>query len=85
MICPHDNEPLTMFGHGYLGCIGPWGCERVYVIDDGNLVDVSAEEELPQGRPEATVKRATLWDGVSDTYQTETELNGLRASQGALL
>ena len=35
-------------------------------------------------RPVATVKRATLWDGVEDTYQTEAELNGFRARQGAL-
>lgn len=33
----------------------------------------------------ATVKRATLFDGVTDTYQTESELNGYRPSQGALL
>lgn len=34
---------------------------------------------------ESTVKRATLWDGVTDTHQTEAELNGWRATQGALL
>lgn len=33
----------------------------------------------------ATVKRASLWDGVQDTHQTEAELNGFRATQGALL
>lgn len=33
----------------------------------------------------ATVKRATLWNGVVDTFQTEAELNGFRASQGMLL
>lgn len=33
----------------------------------------------------ATVKRATLFDGVVDTFQTEAELNGFRASQGMLL
>jgi hypothetical protein len=33
----------------------------------------------------ATVKRATLFDGVVDTFQTEAELNGFRDSQGRLL
>lgn len=32
-----------------------------------------------------SVKRATLFDGVVDSYQTEAELNGFRATQGALL
>jgi len=32
-----------------------------------------------------TVKRATLFDGVVDTYRIETELNGFVATQGALL
>lgn len=32
-----------------------------------------------------TVKRASLWDGIIETYQTETEMNGFRATQGALL
>ena len=38
--------------------------------------------QCPSGQ---TVKRATLFDGVLDTYQTETELNGFRETQGALL
>ena len=33
----------------------------------------------------ATVKRATLFDGVVDTFQTEAELNGWRPSQGRML
>ena len=33
----------------------------------------------------ATVRRATLFDGVLDTFQTETELNGWRPSQGRML
>ena len=33
----------------------------------------------------ATVKHADLWGNVMDTHQTEAELNGFRASQGALL
>lgn len=32
-----------------------------------------------------TVKRPDLFGGLHDTYQTETELNGWKASQGALL
>jgi len=36
-------------------------------------------------KPAATVKRATLFDGIVDTYQTETELNGFRPTQGAML
>ena len=32
-----------------------------------------------------TIKRADLWGNVIDTFATETELNGWRASQGALL
>lgn len=36
-------------------------------------------------RDDETVKRASLWDGVLDTYQTEGELNGWRPKQGALL
>lgn len=32
-----------------------------------------------------TVKRATLWDGIVDTFATEGELNGWKPSQGALL
>lgn len=39
--------------------------------------------ERPQEPP--TVKRATLWDGVHDTHQTERELNGWREQQGKLL
>lgn len=35
--------------------------------------------------PAPTVKRATLWDGVADTFQTEAEMNGFRATQGRLL
>ncbi len=31
-----------------------------------------------------TVKRASLWHGVQDTYRTESELNGFRPTQGAL-
>ena len=33
----------------------------------------------------ATIKRADLWGNVTDTHQTEAELNGFRATQGALL
>jgi len=36
-------------------------------------------------RADETIKRADLWGNVTDTHQTETELNGHRASQGALL
>lgn len=32
-----------------------------------------------------TIKRADLWGNITDTHQTEAELNGFRASQGALL
>ena len=32
-----------------------------------------------------TVKRATLFDGVIDSYRTESELNGWKPTQGALL
>lgn len=35
--------------------------------------------------PVETVKRATLFDGVLDSFQTEAELNGHRATQGKLL
>ena len=35
--------------------------------------------------PPETVKRATLFDGVIDSFQTEAELNGHRATQGKLL
>ena len=32
-----------------------------------------------------TIKRPDLWGNVTGTHQTEAELNGFRASQGALL
>ena len=32
-----------------------------------------------------TIKRPDLWGNVTATHQTEAELNGFRASQGALL
>ena len=41
--------------------------------------------ESPYHEVTATVKRADLWGNVTDTHQTEAELNGFRASQGALL
>lgn len=33
----------------------------------------------------ATVKRPDLWGNVTDTFATETELNGHRLTQGRLL
>lgn len=33
----------------------------------------------------ATVKRATLFDGVIDTYSTESELNGYKPTQGRMI
>lgn len=35
--------------------------------------------------PYPTVKRATLFDGVADSFQTEAELNGHRPAQGRML
>lgn len=32
-----------------------------------------------------TVRMATLWDGVIDTFKTESELNGWKPTQGVLL
>jgi len=43
------------------------------------------EQERERTPRTETVKRASLWDGVLDTYATETELNGFRPSQGAFL
>lgn len=34
---------------------------------------------------EETVKRAALWGGCVETYRTETEINGWRATQGLLM
>ncbi len=41
------------------------------------------EASTPQPERQ-TVKRVDIFGTVTDTYQTEAELNGIRASQGAL-
>ena len=47
--------------------------------------DCQAPGMCPKCAIPTTVKRPDLFGNVTDTHQTETELNGFRASQGALL
>ena len=74
------------------GCID---CECAWTTVDANTRCPSCGKSYPVAdvplcpmcgdQAEETVQRATLWDGVIDTHQTEAELNGFRATQGALL
>ena len=68
------------------------GCSRVATTPGADGADYCPEcyKASKRGRKEVrprteTVKRASLWDGVQDTYRTESELNGFRPTQGALI
>ena len=63
-------------------CATMCDCGRGPILQGNGTPDVCATCYMAET---ATVKRASLFDGVIDTYQTETELNGHRATQGALL
>lgn len=52
--------------------------------DDVMPSDSELAEKVQDVEP-PTVKRATLFDGVLDSFRTETELNGFKVKQGALL
>lgn len=70
-----DGWELVHLAHGLNG-------SRCWCTDGVPPHPPHAFDTVP---PEPTVKRATLFDGVVDTYQTETELNGWKPRQGALL
>ncbi|MGD9934802.1 MAG: hypothetical protein AB7T37_13955 [Dehalococcoidia bacterium] len=81
---------LLDFGADPVSChCGAPGAPRGNGCDD--VCDRCLTLWLDAGEPQmcpcqpATVHRATLWDGVVDTFQTEAELNGYRPAQGALL
>lgn len=64
------------------------GCSRIATTPGADGADYCPEcyRASKGGRREVpTVKRASLWDGVVDTFATEAELNGFRPSQGGLL
>lgn len=62
------------------------GCSRVATTRGADGADYCPEcYKVSKGGRRETVKRASLWGGVQDTYRTEAELNGFRPSQGALL
>lgn len=59
-------------------------CGHAYTVEDYTSRGLHVPP-FAIGPRASTVKRVDLWGAVTDTHQTEAELNGFRATQGALL
>lgn len=53
--------------------------------DEQRAENAATLSGMGDGPDVATIQRASLWDGVIETYATETELNGWRPAQGRML